>query len=218
MANHIMVDLETLDIIDTAQILSIGATRFNLASSYEKQLVQSKEELTISGFYHNIDTESYIKYNRYLPTFTTNPDTVRWWSEQEEEEAKSALAVGPHYDIAYSMGLFVEWLEAQGDKLVVWACSPSFDCAILKHHIKVLGLDCPWSFRDERDIRTFRYMEGKILGQKVPINTDGFIKHHALHDAIQQAQHMQKINKAFQSRLELSMNEDFKPQPAGVIC
>lgn len=163
---RVMVDLETLDVKDTAKILSIGAVEFNEYGGIERQ------------FYANISPTSYL----YLPEFTESARTVQWWEEQDKE-ARLALLVD-RSPVRKVINSFSEWIMNIGPS-EVWACPPSFDITILETHFRKLGVPIPWDFWSTRCYRTLREAyKYNNPGWHAP---ESLLEHHALEDAKAQA-------------------------------
>ncbi len=170
--NDIMLDLETLDTSASAVILSIGACRFN------------RDEIDNEGFYRAITLQSNMDEHR-----TISPSTLLWWMDQSAK-AKEVLNDPKAIPLGQALDEFREWVGPRWRDARVWANSPDFDCAILKHAYG--QQEPPWSFWNTRCMRTLR---DTLVGQNVPKpNNAG--AHNALFDAVAQAEHVQLIWKA----------------------
>jgi len=75
---------------------------------------------------------------------------------------------------------FVDWYH-NVDPHEVWANSPSFDCEMLEYAGGQVGVEMPWEFYQERDVRTL-----DSLPHGVEMEQQG-VEHTALDDAIYQA-------------------------------
>lgn len=158
LSSQLHVDLETFGIQSTSQVLSIGAVFGE-----------------IDEFYVEIDTGYY---ERHGSQFTINQSTLEWWEKQGGFQPSLTTLDTP----MEATKKFVEWVKdvtANTENWTVWANSPSFDCAILQHHMQVFGLSVPWAFWQERDVRT---MKSLAQDMRLPIR---FPKnpHNALQDA-----------------------------------
>jgi hypothetical protein len=68
------------------------------------------------------------------------------------------------------------------DIKTVWANSPTFDLSILHFAYQAKGVECPWNFRQERDVRTLAAICPDVK------RVEPEIKHNAESDARAQAQ------------------------------
>jgi hypothetical protein len=157
----IMVDIETLGTRPGSVILSVGAVKFDKRKTKET-------------FYRAVDVLDSLFLG-----LTTDPDTIKWWSEQSPE-AKGALK--PTHllkNVLTDFGTFVKGYDE------IWAKGPDFDLVMLKAAYDKLGLKLPWSFRDARDVRTV------LALAPVELKAEG-VKHTALDDAVFQAKQVIK--------------------------
>jgi exodeoxyribonuclease VIII len=178
---HMMVDLETMDVENTASILSIGAVMFNPFN------LDTEDSLTDS-FYLRISLESNMKAGR-----TTSASTICWWLTQSED-ARTELVEGEQLNIGMGMLNFRRWITDRSARATkVWAKDPDFDCSILKHAMAQQNEFWPFHFADNMSVRTetwSAYPEGDA--PLIGVGT----AHNALDDAKRQALMMQHcINK-----------------------
>lgn len=151
---QIHLDLETLGVKHTSQILSIGAVHGT------------------DTFYREIDAYQYNPDD-----FTMCDSTIKWWTERGGFIPSQDL-VSPADAVAY----FCKWVARIMDThedVEIWANSPTFDCAILRYHMSKLHLSCPWNFWQERDVRTIKNA-AKALGVALRTKKN---PHNALKDA-----------------------------------
>ncbi len=139
-------------------ILSIGAVEFNAAGLGK-------------GFYYRIDVGSSL-----LHGFGVEADTVRWWQEQDAR-AKEAAFYHPGA-VTIEEALF-NWAKFVNKSTFVWAKGPDYDCVMLKAAHERLKMPLPWSFRNNRDVRTMLALSG--------VKQSHANAHNALHDAENQA-------------------------------
>lgn len=170
--DRVMVDIETLGLTPGSSILSIGAVRFGT------------DALT-DGFYREINLQSCEKAGLEI-----DDDTLEWWLDQDED-VQDVLTGGEDLGLVLqSFGSFY------GDADEIWAYSPSFDCAHLAHAYDALGMEKPWTYRDERDCRTLA---------SLPIWPDSDQKgneHNALDDAMYQARLTERALRTIQGACE----------------
>jgi hypothetical protein len=131
-----MADTETLGQKPGCVILSIGAVTFDPFNPHAEQYT----------FERKIDIASQL-----LLGLNIEPETLKWWREQDEE-AKAAL-LGVTHQIKHVMGDFQVWCRNQQvDR--IWCQGATFDAPILEHAFKLCDLEVPWRFRMVRDTRT----------------------------------------------------------------
>ena len=160
-----MVDIETLDVHQSAAIVAIGAVVFDPRG----ETYQETFSLTIDE-----------KSNRWHGRTVSNA-TLEWWSQQPSE-ARDAVFGGPHTELSTAMRSFTSWLNALSPTCTrIWAQDPDFDVNILAHCCRMLGIVWPFKFWENRSCRTIKeltYPEGDFP----PIAMEGH-KHEALADA-----------------------------------
>ena len=170
---HLMVDIETLGVTIDAAIVAIGAVVFDPRNTtYEDEY-----QITISQ-------ASNRREGRIV-----DEDTVIWWSQQSKE-AQAAVFDGPHKSLNVAIDDFTRWINKLNPTCTrVWAKSPDFDCAILKHACQHMAVIWPFKFWEARCCRTameFAYPEGDFPH----IEVDG-PRHDALSDAKRQVLEIQ---------------------------
>lgn len=165
---NVMVDMETLGTVADAVILSIGAVKFNA------------KKINDAGFYSIVSVESNLSLKRRV-----QEDTLAWWMKQSE--AARVLFQGPGCTVEAALEDLADWIG--NDDPIVWSNGASFDIPMLEHAYTQTRLDVPWKFWNTRCYRT---MKSLPFAKQVPAPTPT-IAHHALHDAVAQARHLQAI-------------------------
>lgn len=176
----VSIDIETLSSRPNALITQIGACLFDRKTSHVSET-----------FLANVSYEDVWDVSE---EFHVDPNTVNWWLTQSDEARLSLSAPAPT-SINMVLDSLYQWLRDHGFKKqnrdinqLVWANSPSFDCVILQHAMRVFSIPCPWHFRQERDFRTIVSLAEEFTAvDKLIINDSDLIKHRADHDAIRQA-------------------------------
>lgn len=165
---HIMCDLETLDTVPTAQVLSIGAVRFdpNTGEIGEK-------------FHKIIDLQSQHDNGR-----TTSESTKRWWAQQSEE-ARS-IFTAPKEKTVIALADFYDFV-AKGGCDGFWGNGATFDNVIMDSLYGTFGLKPPWPFWAHRCYRTIKVLHTNAFPTSYLPPFRG-TKHNALADAEYQAQ------------------------------
>lgn len=175
---HVMLDLETWSISNTATIVSIGAVKFD-----------PDGHGPIDRFHVGIDP-SLSKFR--ADQFDIDPSTMLWWLAEERAEARKAWLDLAKMDLGTALEGFAMWFEA--DKNVpVWGNGATFDNVILRHAFKTLGMDNPWGFRSDRCYRTLKNLAPNRKIEDVNVGFLSGVQHDALYDATVQALHLQDI-------------------------
>lgn len=168
---HVMIDLETLGTSNDSVILSLGAVKF------DPNGVGHEDAL-----YMAIDPTSCLAYN-----LTVDGETLKWWFDPDRDEARHKLMGDTMLDLPTALDAFSRWFGYTS--VPVWGNGSTFDNVILRSAFKAIGYECPWKFWHDRCFRTIKSLPGAQLVQTPRVGTG----HHALDDAIWQAQHLQHI-------------------------
>lgn len=171
MAQHVMIDFETLDTRLDCVILTIGACVFDPRGSGVLQTVYIKP-----------DVDEQIAMGR-----SVDEGTLNWWgtqNQQAQDEAFGEEGRIPFHDALEQLNKLC-W-----NKERVWSNGAAFDIAILEFALKNASLTVPWKFWEVRDTRTLWEVAG------VRLNSDGgSTSHRADDDAIKQAAKVQEAYK-----------------------
>lgn len=133
----IMLDLETLGTKPGCVILQIAAVEF-------------EGEAILDHFDMKIDIKSCLEAGLYIDT-----ETLKWWSRQENIGSVMTGSAG----LRVTLEAFTKWL-GRCEAGEIWANGASFDFPILAAAYEKVGLEQPWSFRNERCLRTVRGLSG----------------------------------------------------------
>ncbi len=187
---HVMVDIETTSLRPDAAVLAIGARLFTVNGPSK-------------GF------ETFIDPTTAMTIGISDPDTVDWWRKQTAYELVWSGRIDPA-DGAHRFLSFVELHEPAK----IWANSPQFDCVILRHLFKQVGIRWPFSYKDERDVRTITDL-GRTLGIEVMdlLDNPARVAHNPLDDATTQAEVVSRILKGVLSTpvVRLGLGSDLRP-------
>jgi hypothetical protein len=168
--NHCMLDLETLGKTPGSIILSIGAVIFDADGIHNK-------------FYQLVDPKTCEENG-----LRADAETVMWWMRQSQE-AREALLEGGKACLFDALAHFSEWLP---EGIPLWGNGSDFDNSILEAGFRAVGITPPWQYWQNRCFKTARALHPEIAAPVEPI-----IKHHALYDAIAEAEHLRKILAAY---------------------
>ena len=161
MAQHLMVDLETLDVKSTATVLTLGAVRFDPFSN-----------APMKELYLRVDIDSQDKLG-----CTVDDNTLKWWNQQDVsimEEAFDPRDRIPIHEVINQFHALAWNCDA------FWSHGATFDLMILQNLYDKLGRTYPWQYWQMRDTRTLF-----DIGHD-PEMPQGS-KHNALEDAKRQA-------------------------------
>ena len=188
MQTDIMIDLETLDVLPTATILTIGAVKFD---PFGDDVNDPKCE----KFYVRVDVDSCDRIGS-----TVSQATLDWWSSQSQEAQNEAFDPANRIPIEDAMTQLYKF--CWGAKRV-WSHGAGFDVIILEHYFRKIGKAIPWSFWEVRDTRT-------IFDIGINPNRPPVLKHHALEDALNQAVGVQNVYKKLRTASSIN-GELFQP-------
>lgn len=177
MKTDIMIDLETLDVLPTASILTIGAVKFD-------PFGDDVNEPDSDKFYVKVDLDSCDRYG-----CTVSQDTLEWWAKQSQEAQDEAFNTEGRIPLEDAVNQLYKF--CWGAKRV-WSHGAGFDVIILENIFRKVGKSIPWAFWEVRDTRTL--FDLGIDPQRPPV-----LKHHALEDAWNQAVGVQNVFKGLRS-------------------
>jgi hypothetical protein len=168
----VVADLETLDLVPSAVILSIGLAAIDLRIG---RLVKTQG----------------ILVDLHQPGRTTDASTVEWWGRQSREARETALLDGPRVRLDQALdrvGSFYHGLlETEEGFVTVWGNGAHFDISILEHAYLQLGMVVPWHYKVVRDLRTARDLSGLD-----PLVYEDLTPHRAVDDAIAEARDLHR--------------------------
>lgn len=175
---HIMLDIETLDTCTTAVVVSIGAVAFNPGT----------REL---GERLYIPLARTISYQQGIGR-TVSGDTMQWWMKQSPEVRAVFSDNSNPRTLSESLTMFSDFHARNGGpEAKLWGYGVDFDNMIVGSLYGAAGVERPWSYRQNRCLRTMKDMaesRGLVL-HTVRSGTH----HNALDDAVTQAQQLQEI-------------------------
>jgi hypothetical protein len=177
MLSDIMIDMETLDVLPTATVLTIGAVKFD-------PFGDDVNEPKCERFYVKVDIDSCDQLG-----CTVSQSTLDWWSNQSKEAQEEAFSPDSRIPITEAMERLYKF--CWGAKRV-WSHGAGFDVIICEHLFRKIGKAIPWSFWEVRDTRTL--FDLGINPHRPPV-----LKNHALEDAWNQAVGVQNVFKTIRT-------------------
>ena len=174
--NECMVDLETLGTGNTAVLLSIGACKFLPEG-------QGVDIHTSHRFEVFVAPQSCVDIGMKVDV-----STVLWWMDAKRGEARDVMMANLKRAVPIREALlrFNAWL---GQDMPVWGNGATLDNVILRNAYRLAGIECSWSFWNDRCYRTVKSGYPSVKMQRKGIH------HSALADAVSQAEHLQSINR-----------------------
>lgn len=154
----LMIDIEGLDTSPNATILTIAAQEFNPLS----------RDTLGRSYYARVDLESQADRS-------IDQGTIDWWATQPSIVKNEAFSEQDRLSLRESLnGLYKLMWQAKR----IWAQGPTYDCTILEHAYKSLGILLPWKYFNVRDSRTLFGLTPQL--ESYPAT------HHALEDCRRQ--------------------------------
>jgi len=170
MNTNIMIDLKTTGTRPGCCILSIGAVPF------------LDESMSIEPFYEKISLAASKDLN-----FKSDPETMAWWSKQEEHIREEAFSGTK--DVVIVLSEFSSYLQELPAPPLVWGNGADFDNAILAETYRVMKIPVPWKYNASRCYRTLCALFPEVPRMKL----DAAVAHNALADARHKALHAEQI-------------------------
>ena len=174
MAKCAMIDLETLDTVPGAQILTIGGVKFdptNLLEPYDE-------------FYYRFQLDGQDEKGR-----STSESTLEWWGRQDDAIIEEAFGDHDRKDVGEILRSLKKWFVGCD---AVWAQGIAFDIPMMEDICRQYGEPIPWAFWKVEDCRT---MLNRM--PRDPRKDFTFAAHNALEDARIQAKALQRTFKHF---------------------
>jgi hypothetical protein len=164
----LMFDLESLNMRASSVITSIGAVKF-----------EPRGDWLGDEFHMHVSIANSLHHGRSI-----GADTLLWWLAQEND-ARRTLVNGQHEaaPLIVALDAFAGFYEGCTE---IWCNGASFDFSILADAYAGMGIERPWDFWKERDLRTLKGLfptDFERLG----------VRHNALDDARHQARLVQHI-------------------------
>ncbi len=179
-----MIDLETLGVKSNSLITSIGVVEFSMNNG------KCQRE-----FYETIDLQDSINMG-----FEIEANSLTWWLSQPDETRLEINKKGSKKlkDVLVALdNFFPSGSNSQGkrDTFYVWGNGSSFDLGILANAYNKCGLEIPWKFWNERDVRTIVSLNPDVKNNMKPNDN----AHNALSDCKFQINYLYKTLLTIQS-------------------
>lgn len=182
---EVMLDLETLGNNSFASILSIGAVKFD-----PDVVPDGDDDNAYETFHVYVDPASCAMHGLSMDT-----GTVMWWLKQDKA-AQTMQVEAKRVSLPEALQAFSDWFGKES--MPVWGNGATFDNVILSNAYKACGMEQPWKYRDDSCYRTI-----KNKAPEIALERYGTF-HNALHDAMSQARHLQRLNQHLFGKLDLN--------------
>lgn len=172
---HVMHDIETLALNSHIPVLlSLGAAKFNGTEIVEE-------------FHVRIDTKDCQRFGLEIEA-----ETVEWWMDDERQPSRAQMNLMGKVDLYAALDGYAMWInETPTDQRgSAWSNGSNFDNAKLKAIYAKIGLEWPFSYKQEECYRTMRNRFTDVEFVRSGVH------HGALDDAVSQAAHLIGISKA----------------------
>lgn len=191
---HIIIDNETLDVLPSAVLLTIGAVAVEISDN---------GLIVLGRWYRRIEWWPAITQ----PARTASQATLDWWNAQALPPFSEAFDLdADRLSLSLAMHSLQAWLQI--NPYPIWGNGSDFDNAQLQHAFTQHGLR--WPYWRNRCLRSLR---GTVLqlypNTQLPDFPADKIKHHALHDAEHEAEVLAVLLKTLAAPHATSLPEDF---------
>ena len=196
MADHFMIDLETLSTAADAAILQIGIQAFDPRGDG----IDPAQGLII-----HVSGEASLNAGLRMDW-----QTIQWWLSLDDN-ARAGMVAKQADALLLSEALveLVKFGQSHGgwSWAKVWSNGAAFDIPILETAFRRCRRDIPWAYNNVLDVRTMKW-----LAPDVPRVTPD-VAHDALSDAQAQALYVQDCYRAIKGGMGAAAREGDKPQP-----
>jgi len=177
---RIMIDLETISTFPNAGVVAIALVMYD-----------DKDSENLRGRTWYIDPDFVIGHN--------NPETRDWWNDQDPNVRKKIFGGNETpRDVFQSVNGFVSGFIGYSEEVRIYADPANFDFPILKSQYQALGLQSPWSWRDERCLRTMKKELADNTGIEIEEVTSE-IPHDPMHDCLAQVKELKTVLQVYRS-------------------
>lgn len=181
LGKHIMFDCESLSTKPNALLLQIAALPFDPWTPLDQPCFDA-----ISFDVYLDWTKSELEAN----LCHIDLSTVNWWLMQGPEAQSRIVAGKPRLDAMKAADALMHFIHQNAnDDTVFWSYGATADLVWLRHFLRIAGYPNPWSYRNERCLRTIA-AERAATGVKRP---EPATPHDALSDAVAQAEWLRAL-------------------------
>jgi hypothetical protein len=170
-ATHYVLDLETMGKGPRAAIVAIGCVRI--------------ENLAITAsLYRRVDLQSSLAAG-----LAVDASTIEWWLQQSDA-ARAEIHKPGAIRLEGALATLADFMgkapgAAPSKTTLLWGNGSSFDNVIVGNAFDACGIERPWHFWNDRDLRTLLAIFPSA--KKIPFEGT---KHHAEDDALHEAKQL----------------------------
>lgn len=181
MFDNVMIDIETFGTTSFSSVVSIAAVQFDIERGWYGQ-----------EFYTEISPESCLAMGLH-----EDEETIDWWQHTNPGELYNIRKRGIPLELAIVH--FDSWFRSRNDVALVkvWGNSNRFDLGLIENIYTVGGASIPWSFKNERDVRTLVSFAPEIKDEEPAVG----MAHNALDDCKFQINYCAKIYRKIKNSL-----------------
>ena len=181
---HAMIDIETLGRRPGCPVLSIGVVWFDPECNGWKPRHK--------GFYVKFDFQEVVDICRD----GLDPATIAWWMQQSDDARKELVSSEGTTELVPGLQAMAQFLTHHSEDkdlrdVYVWGNSNLFDLGILQYLYDHFGLDVPWHYARDMNVRTVVWMAKTFFGIERPAMSG--TAHNALDDARHQAEYVTQM-------------------------
>lgn len=168
-ATHYIIDLETMGKGPNAAIAAIGCVEI-IGGTISREI------------YRRVELS-----NSMAAGGTADADTIQWWLSQsaaERAEVNGTQSAELLFNVLGELRVFMTGM-AHAHEILVWGNGATFDNVILSNAYAACGMERPWAYWNDRDLRTLLALYPQA--KKLPFEGT---KHHALDDARHEARQL----------------------------
>jgi len=165
-ATHYIIDLETMGKGSNAAIAAIGCVEI-IGGTISREI------------YRRVELS-----NSMAAGGTADADTIQWWLRQSaaaRAEVNGTQSAELLFNVLGELRVFMTGM-AHAHEILVWGNGATFDNVILSNAYAACGMERPWAYWNDRDLRTLLALYPQA--KKLPFEGT---KHHALDDARHEA-------------------------------
>jgi hypothetical protein len=177
---QVMTDVECLGTGTNGRIIQLSAVGFD----FNEGTLEAHELLQMEDRCFNVRIAAY-------PGASEDLGAQAFWADPKQAPALTEIQRMDEVPLATALGKFSKFVRAWlGTRGKMWAKPPQFDLRILREAFESAGIEAPWKYQHEHDLRTLLYIAKQVplSGFKAPDNAGAkLVPHYALHDAVEQA-------------------------------
>lgn len=148
---EIMVDLETLDVKNSAVVLSIGAVVWQTVGT--ESIITGEKGLTaiiVNRFYRTLRIDEQVNKGR-----TVSLDTIKFWMDADPTAREEAFIENAfRLDVETALDQFHKFAVNYADANAFWAKPATFDFPIWEDLADGFSGEVPWRYNQVYCVRT----------------------------------------------------------------